>query len=125
MKCLALLLFLALGVSLAYAQNPVITQPKNITTSNASSTIAVTNTFQSIWAASASTTGRVGCTVVNYGSNTMWVYFGDISGATKAKSIQLAVGQAVYCTNQGGTIVARDQVSITGTAAEAFVAILQ
>lgn len=123
MKRLALLLFLALGVSLAYAQQPVITHPYNITSNNASSTIAVTNTFQSIWAASASTTGRVGCTVINYGSSTMWVFFGPIANATKATSIQLAANQAVYCGFNG--VVNRDQVSITGTAADAFVAILQ
>lgn len=121
MKRILAICFLMLGVSLAQAQNPVRTQPQGTTSSNASGTIAITNTFQSIWIANDYNTGRMGCTVVNYGSNTMWVYFGPIAGATKAKSIQLAVGQATYCNIRNG-IVLKDQVSITGTATEPFYA---
>lgn len=122
MKRFALILLL-LGVSTAYAQTPVVTQPAGVVSYNLSSTIAVTDTFQSIFLASTGATGRIGCTVINYGAATMWVYFGAIADATKAKSIQLSTGQAVYCNNGG--IILKDQVSITGTATQAFFAAMQ
>lgn len=103
------------------AQQTFITKPYSVNSANnVSSTITVTNTFQSLWAA---TTIRVGCTVINYGSNTMWVFFGPIASATKATSVQLSVGQAVYCNSDN--VVLNTQVSITGTATEAFYAAQQ
>lgn len=121
-KLLALAMIVGICLpTISLAQNPVVTAPKNVATNNnASSTVIVTNTFQSIYAEN---NLRSSCTVVNYGSNTMWVYFGAIAGATKDKSIQLAVGQATYCV--AGVIVLRDQVSITGTATEKFYATQQ
>lgn len=116
-------LFLALSISFAYAQNPVITIPNPVTSDNASSTITVTNTFQSIWPADTNTTGRTACTVQNNGTNTMWVFFGAIAGATKAKSVVLAAGQATFCNS--GNVVLKDQVSITGTSGDAFYAARQ
>ncbi len=107
----------------AYAQSPVITQPYPVSSSNNSSTIAVTNTFQSIWVKNTVTRGRAGCTVQNTGSNTMWVFYGPIANATKGRSVVLSVGQSTNC-NVGG-IVLQDQVSITGTATEAFFAAQQ
>lgn len=107
----------------AYAQSPVVTQPYNVSSFNASGTIAVTNTFQSIWIANTGTRGRAGCTVQNTGTNSMWVYFGAIADATKAKSVVLNVGQSVRCNNSGITL--QDQVSITGTATETFFAAQQ
>lgn len=114
------LVALFLSASLAFAQSPVVTRPYGSISNNQSGTIAVTNTFQSIYAANTTTTGRVGCTIINYGTNTMWVFFGPIASATKAKSVQLTAGQGVYC--QWGVTVLQDQVSITGTATEAFFA---
>lgn len=95
-----------------------------LTSTNLSSTVAVTNTFQSI---QVSTAGRNGCLIQNQStSNTMWVYFGAIGGATKAKSFQLdsTHGLAISCS-VGGLGVLTDQVSITGTAADAFTANFQ
>ena len=106
-----------------FAQNPVVTQPYQAVSTNASSTIAVTNTFQSIFTASVVRTGRVSCTVQNNGTNTMWVFYGPIANATKGASVTLIAGQSTNC-NIGG-IVLKDQVSITGTSGDAFFAAQQ
>lgn len=89
----------------------------NRTTSNLSTTIAVTNTFQSIEAANPS---RNGCSVQNTGTNAMYVFFGPIASATIAKSVKLTAGQSVTCNFIG--VVLMDQVSITGTSTETFYA---
>lgn len=89
-----------------------------VTTANGSSTIAVTNTFQQVFA---SNTGRKGCTVQNNGANAMYVFFGAIGGASKNAAVTLSVGQSVNCAI-GGLAVATDQVSITGTATDVFYA---
>lgn len=121
MRKLLLTLLALLLPTVAVSQQAFVTKPYSVTSNNnVSTTIAVTNTFQSLWLAS---NVRTGCTIVNYGSNTMWVFFGPIASATKATSIQLAVNQAVYCTL--GDIVLNTQVSITGTATEAFYAAQQ
>lgn len=120
---LACVIFLLLNGSFALAQSPVITQPYRVNSSNNSGTISVTNTFQSIWAKNTSTRGRAGCVIQNNGSNTMWVYFGDIANATKATSVVLAAGQNVSCISGG--IVLEDQVSITGTSGDTFFAAQQ
>lgn len=95
-----------------------------LTSSNLASSVAVTNTFQSIQVATA---GRQGCLIQNQSTtNAMWVYFGSIGGATKAKSFILdsAHGLAISCA-VGGLGVATDQVSITGTATDLFNASFQ
>lgn len=92
-----------------------------LTSTNLSSTIAVTNTFQSI---QVSTAGRNGCAIQNNDTNTMWVFFGAIGGATKAKSVALAAGQSVACA-VGGIGVLTDQISITGAATGVFFAAVQ
>lgn len=110
--------------SAAYA---VATQPQPVTSTNVSSTIAVTNTFQSVIAASPATKG---CLVQNNGANTMWVFFGPIAGATKAKSFTLRPpgtgiqGGSISCATATGAVIT-DQVSITGTATETFTAASQ
>jgi hypothetical protein len=126
-KALALVPVLLALAGVALAQQAVVTIPAGATTAgaNASSTIAVTNTFQQVFAAAQGVAGvaaaRKGCTIVNYGSNTMWVTEGyAVASALKANAIQLAVGQAYYC--DVGTTVLQGLVSITGTAAEAFYA---
>lgn len=111
----------------AKAQNPVVTMPYTaqgqLSTTNSSGSVAVTNTFQSIFAASTVVTGRVACTVQNTGTNAMYVFFGPIASATTATSVKLTAGQSVNC-NVGG-VTLRDQVSITGTATETFYAAQQ
>jgi hypothetical protein len=99
-----------------------------LTSTNLSSTISVTNTFQSI---QASTAGRNGCLIQNNSqANEMWVFFGPIGSATKATAFGLPPGTA---TTPGGSIacavgglgVLTDQVSITGTATDTFTANFQ
>jgi hypothetical protein len=127
------LMALVLSVCYAAAQAPVLTMPFGTQTTNSSSTIAVTNTFQSIWTpppgvagtpgVATNAQGRSACTVQNNGINTMYVFFGPIASATLAKSIKLAAGQFVQC-NVGGAVL-QDQVSITGTSGDAFYAAQQ
>lgn len=97
------------------------------TSTNVSSTIAVTNTFQSVIPAPSAafppTNSRVACTVQNTGTNPMYVFFGPIASATIAKSVVLTTGQAVTCNND--LVSLQDQVSITGTATETFFAAYQ
>lgn len=115
---------LLLSVGIVVAQNPVITQPYPVTSSNASSTIAVTNTFQSIWAASTANTGRSSCAIQNKGAtDPMYVFFGPIADATIAKSVKLTSSTMVNCSVFG--VILRDQISITGTATDAFFAAQQ
>lgn len=90
-------------------------------TTNLSGTIAVTNTFQSI---SPQTLSRGGCLIQNNGSNSMWVFFGPIASATKAKSVVVPAGQSVSCST-GTAAPVTDQISITGTSADAFYAGVQ
>ena len=124
-KIIALIGLLAgLFISPVFAQSPVITKPYGVTSGNVSSTIVSTNTFQSIWVASTIVnTGRTSCTIVNYGTHTMYVFFGPIANATLTNSIQLAANQAAYCNV--GNVILKDQVSITGTAGDAFFAAQQ
>lgn len=121
MKMLRKLLALAfIGASIPALAQPVFTVPSSRSTTTASSTISVTNTFQSVFAAA---TGRTGCVVQNTGTNSMYVFFGPIASATIAGSIKLSAGQSVNCATGG--IVITDQVSITGTATETFYAASQ
>lgn len=92
------------------------------TTTNAASTIAVTSTFQSALAAS---TSRKGCRVTNKGTNIMRVFIGAPGSGATGTSFILAAGSA---SADGGTfdcglmqgVVITDQISITGTAADAY-----
>lgn len=92
-----------------------------LTSTNLSGTISVTNTFQSIQVATA---GRNGCNIQSTGTHTQWVFFGAIGGATEAKGFQLSAGQTISCA-VGGIGVLTDQISITGTSGDTFVANVQ
>lgn len=110
--------------SQASGQSPVLTQPYGVTSHNDSGAVALSLTFQSIWAASTNTRGRAGCTIQNRSaSNTQYIFFGPIASALTTKSISLAPSQSVNCTVGG--IVLQDQVSITGTAPDAYFAAQQ
>lgn len=112
---------LLLGASPALAQSPVVTNPGQVGSVNASSTITTTNTFQSVFAQATGAVRRNGCTLQNNGSNNQWVFFGALASATTPKSVKMAPGTNVLCANgAGGTL--QDQVSITGTAGEEFFA---
>ena len=114
-KLFAVLLLLGLAGP-ALAQQAVVTLPSARVTTDASSTIAVTDTFQQIWAAQSS---RVNCGIQNNSSNNMWVYFGS-GTPTKATSVVLAPGQFLNCATSG--IVASSAVWITGTSTGVFYA---
>ena len=90
--------------------------PRGVASTNASTTITTTNTFQQIFAASA----RGGCAVQNNDVNNMWVFFGTTGSATKATSIIIPPGGMINCNN--GTAVLIDAVQITGTSTGPFYA---
>lgn len=117
-------LFLIIGALLfslpSFAQQTVITRPYGVTTGNASSTITVTDTFQTVFAASTDTVGRTACTIQNNGTHTMYVFFGARTSATKDTSLQLAAGQYVLCSS--GNDILKDEVSVTGTSGDKFYA---
>lgn len=123
MKKILLVLGLLLFPQLAEAQEKVFTLPYQAATLNSSSTITVTNIFQSIFAAVTTKTGRTACVIQNNGTHNMYIFFGPIVNATIASSVQLTSGQSVNCNN--GPVVLNDQVSITGTAGDIFYAAQQ
>lgn len=87
-----------------------------------SSTIAVTDTFQSVMAAN---TSRNGCVILNNSTHRQWVYNGTtptkaVAFPLEAASAANAAGGSFSCTI--GTGVVSDQIWITGTAADTFVA---
>lgn len=121
MKTLFLIVTLLLSsVTFSFAQTPVVTQPKGVTSNNSSSTISSSNVFQSIWAANSN---RTACTIQNNGTHNMWVFFGAIANATENNSVVLQAGQYLNCNS--GNVILQDQVSITGTSTDAFFAAQQ
>jgi hypothetical protein len=92
-----------------------------VPSTNYSGTIASTGTFQLI---QGQANGRIGCTVQNNGTHTMYVFFGPPANATTATAAQLSAGQSLNC-GIGANIVAKDSVSITGTSGDAFFANFQ
>lgn len=120
MKKLLVLALLLVSASIVYAQSPVTTSPKGVINVNASGQISVTSTFQSVFAASSVSSGRLGCTLQNRGSNTMYVFFGPIATATISASVAITSAQTIYCGFGG--VVLKDQVSITGTSGDFFYA---
>lgn len=98
-----------------------VAQIKPVQTRNLSGTLAASATFQSI---AVYDTNRSACLVQNNSaSNKMYVYFGPIANATTGASVVLDTGKSVSCNN--GPIVATDQVSISGTSGDAFLAVFQ
>lgn len=129
-KLIAFAIYFILNLTgFAEAQTVVTTNPSPITASdNQSSSIAVTNTFQQIFAASTGTKGRTSCTIQNTGTNPMYVYYGSsmtsvLAEATIAKSVKLIAGQATNCNTPLGVI--KTPVWITGTATETYYAAQQ
>jgi len=120
-RLLLSLVLLIAGASLALAQAPVTTVPYGAVVHNDSTAIITTNTFQSIWSASGSLTGRTDCIIQNNGAASMYVYFGPIADATTPNSLILAAGTIFKCGNNG--VITKDQISITGTSTQRFFAI--
>ena len=83
-------------------------------------TVTTTNTFQQLLASSP----RFNCTVEYTGSNTGYVFFGAIAGATTPTSFQLSNKQVISCSNYDGTVLT-DAVNVSGTAGDTFVATQQ
>lgn len=104
---------------------PAASQQYRLTSNNLSGTISVTNTFQSI---QIQADGRSDCTIQNASTtNSMWVFFGPIASATKAKSFILDTshGLSISCGIPFYPGVLTDQVSITGTSGDTFTANFQ
>lgn len=107
----------------AWAQaSAVTTYPIVGTTLNggASSTIAVTNTYQMLWPLNKN---RHSCVIVNVGANTMFV----TEGITTAQSPTTNAGPFPVLPNgqftcQFGQTALTGQINITGTAGDAFYA---
>lgn len=105
--CLALLL---LGTA---AQAQLVPTPST----SAAGAVTTANTFQSVLASNFS---RKGCLVVNTGTTTLLVAFGN--APTIGTAIPLAVGASVSCNS--GIVVLTDQISVTSsTAGTAFLVI--
>lgn len=117
---------LALAVAPAFAQqSQVQTQPLPRATTDASSTVAVTNTFQQIWAAQSAPQGpiRSACSIQNNGTHTMWVFAGALASAVKTSSMVLPPGAIYHCGHN--EVVGTSAISLTGTATDAFTASLE
>lgn len=123
MKKILVILGVLLFSTPIFAQTPVVTQPYNVTSYNASGSIGTTNTFQSIFAQNTTNRGRAGCTIQNNGTHNMLVFAGPLANATSTNSTTITPGQPYYC-NIGG-IVLQDQISITGTQNDTFFAAQQ
>jgi hypothetical protein len=126
-----LVIWLILGTSVRAQTQAVQTLPSKGYSGDASSTIAVTNTFQTIWNSFSPTnaTQRKGCLIINTSTDLMWVYFGaDGDTPAKAKSVPLnpaassgELGGWVSCATGAGSAL-QDHVWITGTSGDAYVA---
>lgn len=123
LRALALSLGLSLlAPGLALSQTQTIS-PYGVRSTNASGTIASTGVFQSVFLAipAGTTQRRYGCVIQNTSTHTQYVFFGPIASATTSNSFQLGAQQTIACQNNDGTVL-QDQVSITGTTSDTFVA---
>lgn len=89
-----------------------------LTSTNASGTISVTNTFQQVFAVA---TTRKGCLIQNNSTNgnNQYVYEHG-SGQTVAKSYTLTPGGSYSCNRPAGVV--QNEIDITGTAGDTFAA---
>lgn len=118
MKRYLIALLLILGsVSVSLAQNPVTTNPSKRNAASSGSIIAVTNTFQTIFAANAN---RFGCIVQNNGSNNMRINVVAKATATLSNSAIVAPGAIAKCTVDGTVLTG--EISITGTVGDGYYA---
>src|SRR5450631_623629 len=95
----AIVLFMMLVAGPVRADGPPFTN--HVNSANASGTITSGGTYQSVFTR---TPSRVGCSIQNNGTGTMYVYFGPIASATHGSSVQLPVGGGVNC-NVGNTVL--------------------
>lgn len=106
----AALLAVVAGTLCAHAQQP----PVRVLTNQTKVTIAVTNTFQQLFA-TALASSRSGCTIQNLGTHTMFVFFGTAAPADTTTSFQIAAQQTIGCGASGAGVLT-DNVWLTGTA---------
>jgi hypothetical protein len=131
MKKMVFALLMLASPALAQVGTPVTTNPAAVLSNNGSGTITATNVFQSVYAATSVAAPRKGCLVMNTSTDRQWVYFGPIASATKATAIPLepasatnAAGGSLNCATAAGGAL-QDQISITGTISDTFVAMQQ
>lgn len=119
------ILGLVLLASPSLAQQTVVeTQPLPRLSTDASSTITVTNTFQTVWGQQngpQASPVRAACSIQNNGGNNMWVYAG---AGTPAKAMSLVVAPGAVYSCGSNEVVGTSLIAITGTSGDAFTAIL-
>lgn len=103
---------------------PVVTWGKVLNNTDASGSVSSTNTFQQVFAGVA----RQGCRIVNTGTHVEYVFPGALAGATTPTAFPLnaaagagQAGGAFDCSTPSGGVY-QDQISITGTSGDTFVA---
>lgn len=84
--------------------------------------ISTTNTYQVIAAPPAGGAVRHGCVIQNLGVNNMFVNFGAAAVSTP-NSLKLTPNSSVRCDS--GVMVLQDQIAITGTAGDQWIAVIQ
>lgn len=126
---LALWLVVGLSVGPVYAQQPVVTTPRPVTTQNgtASNTITSTNTFQLVFAAATPGKYRTDCSIQNNGTHNMSVTEGlGITNSATQFAISSGTVSTLYpggsynCNN--GSVALQGEIDITGTSGDAFYA---
>lgn len=123
MKHLCLIVALLLAPVAALAQSA----PYIAFTTQATGTISVTNTAQSVLAKTGFGVTRQGCLIQNEGTNVMYVFFGTTPPSVgdgwfriqPPQTSPVIQGGTISCAVGGGT-VAGDQVWIAGTSGEKF-----
>jgi hypothetical protein len=106
---------LLLGVAPSWAQQP----PYGSYTTELTGTIAVSGTYQSVFAAS-SNGARKSCTIQNKGANNMLAFFGSTQpGASSAKGFIITPNNFITWGLVGGGLTL-DAIWIEGTSGDTF-----
>lgn len=106
--------------------NPVpveVVTPEPLTSANLSGTIKESNEFQSVQVINPA---RRGGMIQNqkHNSNPMWVFVGPIEEAEKSRSYYMQSGDPPFSCLMGIAVIT-DEISITGTAGDAYFTIFQ
>lgn len=83
-------------------------QPTGATSTQAAGTITLGATFQTALASSAT---RLGCSLQNTSTHTLYVYVGTLGSATTANSFQVPPNGMFYCNT--GQIVVTGAINVT------------
>lgn len=110
---------LALTPNWANAQQPVVTYPKGLVSTNSSGTITAGSTFQKVFGAN---TNRAGCTIQNKSTNTMYVTEGlGVANSTTGNAMTISPG-ALYNCQLGGIVLVGEIDLMSVSAGDAFYA---